>query len=727
MTSKTLICDTEHAVAILQDLGGDSVVVTFNESASALDGLHFGGDDLFLKQGISAIGIVTPGPNWFPPEAMDEVIGAVIEKIHGRKVVTYGHGQGGYGALKFSARLKAAAALSFCPQWSINPADVGSFDSRYTSYFDEALGNGLRIEQEDLCDSAFVFFDGMHKLDTANAAKLAALRGVKRILVPFSMHDTVRFVKEGGSAQELIGLCMREAPPDVWDLRRAIRASRARSGTYSKNMLRQLILRMGRFRSRPSIFVSRLVAKNYNDNPFYSALISHAKGNVSQALTELAGASPKNFKRSDLTLLWKMSNELRFDEAELAVAGQICRKLADNTFACLNAVSTLIRVGDLEGAHAELARLAKQGEAVNHIGHFVEFSLKLGAPDVMEAFLQDSLPPSTRIAVLYRLVDFYQRLGDRQSAFHHLMSLTKSCTDSPANLRRISNLFAEIGEASFALDIRLRLLKYTPRDVSLALDVVDARIPPRTEQIRLRTRRNDKALSELNQIISEPDLPPWVWERASDLYLKLGEIDVALRLIRKAVDVGAGPKARHRLAVLLAQIGRVRGAKRELAVLLAECSRDPRRLRVMGDFAVDLKDRRLAQRFAEAQFQCDPTNPDCILYLAHQTRMSGDLPRAQHMLCALFDGERRSSSISDEQWVRLAQELYDADEIAVAKEAVAEAVARKPNSAAVRKIAASIALLNKFDRPDSSMIPPRRASRKAGPGVISRLTRIFRP
>ena len=723
---KTIICDTEHVTAIEQDLGGDSVVVTFNEMGFVRDELRFSGDDFLLKQGISAFGIVTPRPNWYPRRAMDEVIAAVVEKVKGRKVVTYGHGQGGYGALKFSARLKASVALAFRPQWSINPADVASFDSRFARYFAEALSNGLRIEQEDLCNLALIVFDRMQKVDAAHVAKLAALGGVETIVAPFSMHDIARLATEGGSAARIISLCMSEPLPAAMDLRQVIRSSRKESRTYLNAMLRQLIQRVNQSGSRSSVFASRLLDKtNTNDKPFYSALISHAKGNASVALSELRKTTAKHLKPRDLLPLWRVANKLGFIEAELEVATQICEKQPANTWACLCAVNTLIRAGNMEGAYRELMRLTKQRDAASHIDQFVELSLKLKKPEVMEALL--ALPRSAKVSVLFGLVDCYRGLGDRANAFQKLMDLAQTCADSPEDLRRVAACFVELGEFSKALDIRRRLLRSVPGDYWLALDVVDtkARIPLGKDKKRAEIEFN-KIKPELTEIMKARDLPSAAWERASQLYEALGDVDGALRAIRKAIEgIEASFEMRHRLVLLLARKGQRRSARQNLEALLVEYRKDPKHLRMLGNVASWLPDRKLALRFAEAQFECEPTNPEGILYLARHLRTVGDRNRAQRLLCDLFHGERRSPSISGQQWIRLAQELYEVVDITLAKEAIAEAEAREPNSTEVRKLAATIALAEKLGEPVSTAPLREDVPEPMRPGFLSRLGKIF--
>lgn len=687
MPLQTLLCETDQVIAIEQDLGGECVVVTFNPVWQFRDGLHFWGDNLLLTQRISAVGIVSLGPNWYPRRAMEQIVVAVRDRTKGRKVVTLGQSQGGYGALKFASQLNAIATLAFGPQWSINPAEVGSFDTRFIRYFDPSLNNGLRIEQTDLCNCSYIFFDALESVDAGHVAQLSALGGVKAVITPFAVNETIQIVTEGLGTARLISLVTSALPPTTIDLRQVIRASRKHSLNYLDKTLRQLIFRMSRSRSRSSVFVSDLLCKIKEPNPFYGALVAHAKGDVTLAYSELTKATVNAFDNVDLLSWLHLSHKLQFANAELAVAVQILERYPRDTGACLQALNSLIAAGDLERARRELARIATHGDASDRVDWFVEFSVKLRNPSILETLLSNGIAKAARVRILFALVDLYQRVGDRPNAFRRLKDLAMACVDSPADLRRVSEYCVNLHEVAFALEILERLLRSARHDHLLALEVVKARIPVNKGQ----------ALSELNAVLSVPGLPSACWERASHLYDALGDADLALRSIRKAVDTpGSGTGARHRLAALLAQKGRTRRARHELAILLEEGGADSGQLRASGDLAFNLKDRHLAQRFAEAQFGRAPNDPASILYLARHCRLVGDQIRAERLLSSLFFNERRSPSMSDQHWIKLAEELYEAGNVTLTKEAIAKVVTREPTDATLCKLIATIAVLERI-------------------------------
>ncbi len=374
MAQKTIIAETPHVSAIQQDLGGDTVVVTFNEMGFVRNGTQFWGDEFLFKLGVSAIGIVTPKPNWYPPRDMDIVIPAVLRQIAGRRVITYGHSQGGFGALKFSARLNASVALCFCPQWTINPDDVRSFDTRTTPYFDASLDNGGYLVPEDVCQRSFIFYDRMDTADARHAAILSRYDGVYPVVVPFALHDTIRVLTEGREASSMINLCRAAAPPASRDFRQITRRARHRSKTYHDHRIRALILRMSRSRTHSSLFLNKAFERTGTQNHFYSALIAHAQGDAGMAQAELSVATTKDFADVDLLFLWSLSESLRYFAAEMLVADQIRHLQPSNTWACLHAVKTLARGGHLAEAEAELTRISRHPDAAEHASYFTEFS-----------------------------------------------------------------------------------------------------------------------------------------------------------------------------------------------------------------------------------------------------------------------------------------------------------------------------------------------------------------
>jgi tetratricopeptide (TPR) repeat protein len=384
----------------------------------------------------------------------------------------------------------------------------------------------------------------------------------------------------------------------------------------------------------------------------------------------------------------------------------------------LQAVRTLIRAGNPDGAYRKLMELAKHSGAAGRIGYFVELSLLLRKPDIVEALLSDALPRSVRVSVALALADVYRQLGDRPSAYRKLVDLSQACADSPDDLRRIAHHFVRLGECSVALEIRERLLQAAPRDYLLALDVIELRM--------VSTSKRAAAFNYLNKIMGAADVPSTAWLRAAQLYRKFGDRRAALRSVRKAIELDESrTEARQLLADILMHSGRRRSARKELAILLVESGHDPSRLRALGDMAFSLPDRKLAGKFAEAQFQIEPTNPECILYLARYLRVLGERSRAQQLLSSLFDAERQSLTISDKQLVRLAQELFDVGDLTLTKQAIGEVVARGATNAVTRDLSAAIALLERSGSRSSSTVRRENCQERVRLRLATRLLKMF--
>jgi tetratricopeptide (TPR) repeat protein len=723
VNSKTVICEAELVIAIEQALPSDTVVVTFNDRGSSHDTLGFWADDVLHDLGLSAIGIVTPSLNWYPREAMNRVVSAVLPRIGSRRVLTIGHGHGGYGALKFSRQLQAAVALAISPQWSIDPADVAAFDSRFIKAFDKALGNGRRIEQSDLSACAFVAFDNLSALSAAHATRLGELEGLHLVRAPFFMGERGALRTERKSVARLIELCARPHPPAGNELRSIIRAGRAESKSYRSSLLRDLVSRTAKSRHHSVIFASRLLAREQDEAvAFHRSLLSHAAGKPDAARSQLATAGARRIAATDLLPLIKLTRELGFPEAELAIANEIRTRLSHNTAACLSAVGTLSRRGQEEAAVQELLRLTTNPDACNSIARFIEHATELKSPEILENLLESCKGSSTRITLLFALVEGHVAKGARKIAFAKLMELQTLCSDSPERLRGVANLFVALGEFSTAIDILKRLLGRLPDDYLISLEIVDVKMRIVMAKDRRRIHLELKKIhAELRAIMKGP-LPALAWERASQLYDSMGELADARRAIKKALKLSRPTfDMRRQYAVLLARTFHTRAARRELERLFSENAQNANNIRILCGLARWMQNQELARSLAEAQFALEPEAPESCLFLARQLNLQGDQASARELLRALCERERRQPFISNPQRIRLAQELYEAGDLDLARAALDEATARDPGNATVRKLTATFALSRRLG---NTIEPAGTPPTPPDPARVSLMTRI---
>jgi hypothetical protein len=347
------------------------VIVTFNEFGTVSDGLTFWGDDLLARCGISAFGVMTSAPNWYPREEMTAAAQAIAAACHGRRIVTYGHSQGGYGALKHAAALGARLSLAFCPQWSIAPEAVGDFDPRYTHFHRPELANGLPVRATDLGPASLIVYDPHEPTDRIHAERLLQLPGVSRVLCPFSGHETIRLPAETGLSADLIELLRQDEPGPA--LRRLLRAARSRSATYAARRFEALLAR-GRLD-----LCAKLV-------PFLGEQAG-LRLELAQALAAGATAQAENLVMScdEATLstlplvdIWNLCRRHHLHRSELRVA-LLLRSGAD-IFLRLHLVNTLAHLDLPDQARAELARILALPEASAHGALIAPYAARLGIP-----------------------------------------------------------------------------------------------------------------------------------------------------------------------------------------------------------------------------------------------------------------------------------------------------------------------------------------------------------
>lgn len=682
--SKQLLIEAAHVSAIAQDLGGDTVFVTFNDMGTLRNGLEFWGDRFFLKRGLSALGVITARPNWFPAADMAQVLPRLKAQIAGRRVVTYGHSQGAYGALKFAHALGARVTLAFCPQWSIDPNDVAAFDPRYAVFFDRQLDNGRRVENDDLGEHSFVFFDSREHADAQHARRLAALRGVRLVSAPFSMHDTIRLITEGGAADKLIGSCAH-ATPDAALLRRVVRSCRDRSPTYHKYALSQLLQRLHFSHSGATLFFGRALRRHTELDAFHEVLAARARRDAAAEQQAMASLEDRHFDDIDLIFLWNLCSRLRFLEMERRVAQQILVRRAGKTYDCLHAVNTLIRVRDLDTAVAELSRLARHENAFDYIGAFVDLAARLQRPDLIESLLVDTTPASMEIPIRLRLVECHRRAEERAAAFRSLLRLAGLCQQRPEYLAVIATHLLGIGESRYALELRERLQRYNKGDIDTALDVMEARI----------AAGSARSAPELDALTGKV-LNARQWERVSMLQERLGRSRRAFRALRQGLRCAdAGESLRLREVYLLMVTRRRWRARRALRAMLEAPPRDVGVLRGAAELSLLLKRADLALQFATLLLRQAPQVPDALILHAHCQRLAGEQAAARRQLTQLFDRERRYPFLADYQWVALMQELFDAGVMDLAVVAGEEVLAREPANRQAQSLLAKLALLRR--------------------------------
>lgn len=375
---RDIIYDGTTIRVIFQPGKTEALFVTFNELGSTISGDRFWGDALFEELNVSAIGFMTATPNWYPSQEMASAISSVKAIIAGKRVITYGHSQGGYGALKYSRKLDAQAVISFCPQWSINPADTIGNDGRFARFHEPEWQNGLQITSDDLSGDRYIIFDEQHKFDKWNAKKILELGGSKSVICPFTGHESVRLIAEGGRSRKLISTFIDYRPDYASEVRHLLREARRKSGTYKRGIVDYLI-RKGKTSS-----LERWIIECRDDSIGIYARINLAvlRNDVDFLKDVLMSTSHAVLIKCNLIALWTIFHKRNMIEQELYIAKIFPKSFANDPWKRLHTVNSLMRANQNIEAEIELRQIVTQFGTKIGADHIKNFAKKLGITEI---------------------------------------------------------------------------------------------------------------------------------------------------------------------------------------------------------------------------------------------------------------------------------------------------------------------------------------------------------
>ncbi len=198
----------------------DTLIISFGERGFVSTSESWG-SKVFLALGLSSIGYVSKRPNWYPVTSMRRSIEAIQYILDGYDCrVSYGHSQGGYGAIKYSSALGVRTVLSFCPQVSIDPDDLDQVDRRFSRFFSNKIEH-KKISRGDVINEAnvFVFYDPTCELDKFNIRKISAsIPALREVKVFGTDHSSVKPFASKKAVGELIALALQDNLPGIKQL-----------------------------------------------------------------------------------------------------------------------------------------------------------------------------------------------------------------------------------------------------------------------------------------------------------------------------------------------------------------------------------------------------------------------------------------------------------------------------------------------------------------------------
>ncbi len=209
--------DSEHLRVVYRPGSSSFALVSFNPATLQAKDDTFWCQPIADKADLTAIGVMTHRGNWYPVEEMRQVAELVRPLLQGfDRVLGYGSSMGGYGALKFSRLLGITHVLSFAPQWSIAPQDVGGWDDRFTHEFRPGLHTEVRIEPHDVAAAPIVFYDPFFKFDRLNVERIVAACPTARLVPTYlTGHFPVNLFAGTAKVMALFEACFAEDIPAI--------------------------------------------------------------------------------------------------------------------------------------------------------------------------------------------------------------------------------------------------------------------------------------------------------------------------------------------------------------------------------------------------------------------------------------------------------------------------------------------------------------------------------
>lgn len=216
-----LLYSSKDIYAVYHPGESDYLLLTFGYNGMKADDESFWAKGFCSKAKISAVGFVSRRSDWFPRKYMLPAIDAVLPQIVNFPTrIAYGGSMGGYGALKYGKALGAQKIFTFVPQFSLNPEVVGSFDSKFTEFFDADLHSGMELNPEEYpSEEAWVLFDPGLQIDAGHVEKIASVMpSAHFVKMPHTGHATAKIFAGTAKAKKLIETVVSGRQLDVKSL-----------------------------------------------------------------------------------------------------------------------------------------------------------------------------------------------------------------------------------------------------------------------------------------------------------------------------------------------------------------------------------------------------------------------------------------------------------------------------------------------------------------------------
>ncbi|MDB5369815.1 MAG: hypothetical protein JWP20_1373 [Roseomonas sp.] len=235
---RQIVYEDDQIRTIFQEGSSDFLFITFGDLAMLAqpNESRFYADVPASKRGFSCLGFMAKSPNWFPSQNVQRAVDQ-LENILTRfpDRVVYGGSMGGYAGIKFSALLRAANVIAFCPQWSIDPAECAGHRNGYERFYVPTMA-GMGIQDTDMHGRMHVLYDPAHQVDAFHYRKIAALSpNVVPVSIHMSDHHVTTILAGTSILADVIAACRAGDTSRLYQVTNPAR----RKGFHRKQILMQ--------------------------------------------------------------------------------------------------------------------------------------------------------------------------------------------------------------------------------------------------------------------------------------------------------------------------------------------------------------------------------------------------------------------------------------------------------------------------------------------------------
>jgi len=290
-----------------------STIITFSQIlGDSLGNLDFWARSPIQKSGLSSIGFVPKGKNYFPEMSVYNATQSAKPYLSGT-LIGYGGSMGGYAVLRYAALIGLHRGFVFSPQFSVDPSEAPFDRYRTEAFFKPEFHSGMGIRPEHIAGDIQVFYDPYEIVDRMHVDRLKESIGdaVQCIPVFGTSHSTVSVISETRAFESMLAL-----PFDATTAFQFMRERKKRSQTY------KLYMSSRAYRANRKRLFSRLFKEALSDGAdrhfSYNIMFECARkaGNSADMMLFALGSAHNLYRGGDPSAAKWLSARMRESGAE---------------------------------------------------------------------------------------------------------------------------------------------------------------------------------------------------------------------------------------------------------------------------------------------------------------------------------------------------------------------------------------------------------------------------